>query len=186
MLREFKEGTGDRTRPRSPQEASRGGPGSRAAPIPFQGRTQRYDAAAIWHSVGGKVAGDPRLWKCCKSDTRLVHSRAFVISSACDWRARSFRRPSRRLDMQYCEVLPDGHCACIPVDCVEKTDRRQNPRCALPRRLTPNRAPNSKGNQSYWLRRVISAGARANDRFYESSDSALKDRQVRLYRYEWS
>src|SRR5258708_13743337 len=37
MLREFKEGTGDRTRPRPPQEASRGGPGSRAAPISFQG-----------------------------------------------------------------------------------------------------------------------------------------------------
>ena len=91
MLREFKEGTGDRTRPRSPQEASRRGPGSRAAPIPFQGRTRRYDAAAIWHSVGGKVAYDPSLWKCCNPDTRLVHSKAFVISSACDWRGRSFR-----------------------------------------------------------------------------------------------
>ena len=94
-----------------PQGTSRRGPGSRAAPIPFQGRTQRYDAAAIWHSVGGKLAGDPRLWKCCKSDTRLVPSRASVISSACARRSRSFRGPSRTLDTQYCKVLPDGHSA---------------------------------------------------------------------------
>src|SRR6266481_2863220 len=42
---------------------------------------------------------------------------------------------------------------------------------ALPPRLTLNRAPNGKGNQSYWLRRVISAGDGASDRFYESSGS---------------
>jgi hypothetical protein len=34
-------------------------------------RTARgqYDAGAIRHSVGGKVAGDTRLWKCCNPDT---------------------------------------------------------------------------------------------------------------------
>ena len=29
----------------------------------------RYDAGATRHSVGGKVAGDASLWKCCNPDT---------------------------------------------------------------------------------------------------------------------
>ena len=38
-------------------------------PITAAGRTRTYDAGAIRHSVGGKVAGDTRLWKCCNPDT---------------------------------------------------------------------------------------------------------------------
>src|SRR6266699_2254452 len=118
MLREFKEGPGTE-RDLGPRKRHKGTRG-RVRRLSRSKPARRYDAAALWHSVGGKVAGDPRLWKCCNPDTRLVHSRAFVISSACDWRGRSFLGPSRSFDTQYGEVLPEGHCACILVDRVEK------------------------------------------------------------------
>ncbi len=44
----------------------------------------------------------------------------------------------------------------------------------FPPQLTPIRALNGKGNQSYWLRRVISACAGTSDDFDRSSGPVLK------------
>src|SRR5260370_18488922 len=53
----------------------------------------RYDADAIRHSVGGKVAGDASLWKCCNADTSGGR--------------RRWLSPDRRIEpFASCSVLP--------------------------------------------------------------------------------
>jgi hypothetical protein len=72
-------------------------------------RTQRHDAADIWHSVGGKMAGDPRLGQCCNPDTRIGHPRPFVISGAYNWAGAHSEVSRGGLRRKCCEVLLDGH-----------------------------------------------------------------------------
>src|SRR6266446_1722355 len=80
VLRDLGNGTGDSTRPPSPQEASRRGPESRAALIPCRTAREGNNGGPIRHSIGRKVAGDPILRECCRADTPLASLRS--VSSA--------------------------------------------------------------------------------------------------------
>ena len=76
VLRDLGNGTGDSTRPPSPQEASRRGPESRAALIPCRTAREGNNGGPIRLSIGRKVAGDPILRECCRADTPLASSRS--------------------------------------------------------------------------------------------------------------
>jgi hypothetical protein len=63
-------GTRRRNKTQSPKRASRRGTEVHVrCSSPRRTARGQYDAGAIRHSVGGKVAGDTRLWKCCNPDT---------------------------------------------------------------------------------------------------------------------
>src|SRR5260221_14791245 len=58
------------TKTQSPKRASRRGTEVHVrCSSPRRTARRQYDAGAIRYSVGGKVAGDTRLWKCCNPDT---------------------------------------------------------------------------------------------------------------------
>src|SRR5258708_417103 len=53
-----------------------GGPRPRGALITaMEPHAEEYDAGAIRHSVGQKMAGDAMLWECCNPDTPLASLR---------------------------------------------------------------------------------------------------------------
>ena len=63
-------GTRRRNKTQSPKRASRRGTEVHVrCSSPRRTARGQYDAGAIRHSVGGNVAGDTRLWKCCNPDT---------------------------------------------------------------------------------------------------------------------
>jgi hypothetical protein len=69
VLRDLSNGTGNRTRPRSPGGIEKGNEIHMRLSSPRRTARGRHHDEAIWHSVGRKVASDTSLWKCCNPDT---------------------------------------------------------------------------------------------------------------------
>src|SRR5882762_3310609 len=83
------------TRPSPPKRASRRGTEVHVrCSSPRRTARGQYDASAIRHSVGGKVAGDTRLWNCCNPDTS----------------GGNRRRLSRD-----CRIEPFASCSLLPI-----------------------------------------------------------------------
>ncbi len=76
VLRDLGNGTGDQQDPGPPKRHHEGDRGRLRASSLRRTARGRYDAGAVGHSVGGKVADDTILRECCRADTPLV---SFVV-----------------------------------------------------------------------------------------------------------